>query len=181
MRLSHDLENNSRLTRKRHIAAPAKPRQFKSGPRPGQLSPDLCIVFESSDRGLGAAQNNKKTKWIKSKRKQAAHENSAAAVSDTERSKSLDFSTLKRVYFCLTQLNLENRFRQNFDYWQLYLAGRQHFIILETAVGLGFLRHYGPNVLCTPPLPSIPISCSITYRPFFLCPSIHFLLTWLFI
>lgn len=121
--------NNSRQTDKETADRNSiRPLQFKSGPSSGRLCPDLCIVFwdnltailKTSDRGLGAAQNNKETTWIQSRRKEAAHENSAAAVSDTEGSKSLHFSTSKWVYFCFPQLNLENRFSQNFDYWQLY-------------------------------------------------------------
>lgn len=102
-----------------------------------------------------------------------ARENPAAAVSDTEGSKSLDFSTSKRVYFCFPQLNLENRFSQNFDYWKHFHSLADNtalfnlLFFLEAEVGLVSFRFSGPHVLHTstlnPPL--------FHYYPFF----------WLFI
>lgn len=64
-----------------------------------KLSSDLCIVFEkmltaileTSDRSLGQHRITKRQHETHSKRKEGADENSVAAVSDTEGSKSLDF------------------------------------------------------------------------------------------
>lgn len=69
------------------------------------------------------AQDNKIRHEASERWKRAARQ-TAATVFDTE---SLNPHASEWIYFCFLQLNLENRFSQNFNYWQNSLADNRWF------------------------------------------------------